>query len=162
MSKVALALKINVSAMDQARLFNGQKGQYLDATVFVDLAQLDQYGNSGMITQDVSKEEKAQGIKGNILGNAKIFWTNNGQMPQQAMQQQAPQGGYQQAPPQQPQYQQTPQQQQAPQQQYQQPQQPQRQPAPHPQQGFNQPQQGNGYPQQQPAQGGSFDDSLPF
>ena len=98
MSKVALALKINVSAMDQARLFNGQKGQYLDATVFVDLAQLDQYGNSGMITQDVSKEEKAQGIKGNILGNAKIFWTDNGQMPQPAMQQQQQ---YNQAPPQQ-------------------------------------------------------------
>tara|TARA_R110002020_G_C16106443_1_gene759138 strand:+ start:563 stop:934 length:372 start_codon:yes stop_codon:yes gene_type:complete len=107
MSKVALALKINVSAMDQARLFNGQKGQYLDATVFVDLAQLDQYGNSGMITQDVSKEEKAQGIKGNILGNAKIFWTDNGQMPQPAMQQQQqynqapPQQQYNQAPPQQ-------------------------------------------------------------
>lgn len=99
MSKVAVALKINVSAMDQARLFNGQKGQYLDATVFIDLAQLDQYGNSGMITQDVSKEEKAQGIKGNILGNAKIFWTDSGQMPQPQMQQnQAPQQQYNQAP----------------------------------------------------------------
>ena len=118
MSKVALALKINVSAMDQARLFNGQKGQYLDATVFVDLAQLDQYGNSGMITQDVSKEEKAQGVKGNILGNAKIFWTDNGQMPQP---QQQNQGGqqYNHAPPQQqaPQNNQQQQYQQAPQQQ---------------------------------------------
>jgi len=122
MAKIALALKINVSAMDQARLFSGQKGQYLDATVFVDLDQLDQYGNSGMITQDVSKEEKAQGVKGNILGNAKIFWTDTGRMPMQqqqggysnqAPQQQAPQQGYQQG------YQQAPQQQ-APQQQYQQ------------------------------------------
>jgi hypothetical protein len=119
MAKIALALKINVSAMDQARLFNGQKGQYLDATVFVDLGQLDQYGNSGMITQDVSKEEKAQGIKGNILGNAKIFWTDTGRMPMQqqqggynnqAPQQQAPN----QAPPQQ-QYQPAPQQNYAPQ-----------------------------------------------
>jgi hypothetical protein len=100
MSKIALALKINVSAMDPARLFNGQKGQYLDCTVFVDLDQLDQYGNSGMITQDVSKEEKQQGIKGNILGNAKIFWTDTGRMPQPQQQgsynnQPPQQGGYQ-------------------------------------------------------------------
>jgi hypothetical protein len=112
MSKVALSLKINVSQIDKARLFVGQKGAYLDATIFVDLSELDQYGNSGMITQDVSKEEKQQGTKGNILGNGKIFWVENGQapqpqgqgfqqqapQPQQQQQQQAPQGGFQQVP----------------------------------------------------------------
>ena len=94
MSKIALSLKINVSAIDQARLFQGAKGQYLDATIFVELDELDQYGNSGMITQDVSKDEKAQGIKGNILGNGKVFWVENGQAPQQGGQQN--QGGFQQ------------------------------------------------------------------
>lgn len=104
MSKVALSLKINVSQIDKARLFSGQKGKYLDCTIFVDLDQLDQYGNSGMITQDVSKEEKQQGVKGNILGNGKVFWKEGGQTPQtqgggfqqQAPQQQAPQqqGGF--------------------------------------------------------------------
>ena len=112
MSKIALSLKINVSQIDKARLFVGQKGAYLDATIFVDLSELDQYGNSGMITQDVSKEEKQQGTKGNILGNGKIFWVENGQtpqpqgqgfqqqapQPQQQQQQQAPQGGFQQVP----------------------------------------------------------------
>jgi hypothetical protein len=112
MGKIALSLKINVSQIDKARLFVGQKGAYLDATIFVDLSELDQYGNSGMITQDVTKEEKQQGIKGNILGNGKIFWVENGQAPQpqgqgfqqqapqqqQQQQQQAHQGGFQQAP----------------------------------------------------------------
>ena len=98
MSKVALSLKINVSQIDKARLFAGQKGKYLDATIFVDLDNLDEYGNSGMITQDVSKEEKQQGVKGNILGNAKIFWSEGVNMPQ-AKQQQAPQQGYQQQAP---------------------------------------------------------------
>ena len=101
MSKIALSLKINVSQIDKARLFAGQKGKYLDATIFVDLSELDQYGNSGMITQDVSKEEKQQGVKGNILGNGKIFWVENGQAPQpqgQSFQQQAPQQQQQQAP----------------------------------------------------------------
>ena len=98
MSKIALSLKINVSQIDKARLFAGQKGKYLDATIFVDLSELDQYGNSGMITQDVSKEEKQQGVKGNILGNGKIFWVENGQAPQPQGQSQ---GSYQQQSPQQ-------------------------------------------------------------
>jgi len=109
MSKIGVSIKLNVLEIDKARLFKGEKGTYLDATVFIDLDQLDQYGNSGMITQDVRKEEKQQGIRGNILGNCKVFWSDNGQAPNQ----QAPQQQYQQ--PQQ-QYQQ-------PQQQYQQPQQ---------------------------------------
>ena len=107
MSKIALSLKIDVSKIDKARLFSGQKGTYLDATIFVELAELDQYGNSGMITQDVTKEEKAQGVKGNILGNGKVFWVENGQAPQPqgqgGYQQQSPQqqGGFQQQPQQQ-------------------------------------------------------------
>ena len=98
MSKIALSLKINVSQIDKARLFAGQKGKYLDATIFVDLSELDQYGNSGMITQDVSKEEKQQGVKGNILGNGKVFWVENGQAPQPQGQSQ---GSYQHQAPQQ-------------------------------------------------------------
>ncbi len=99
--KIGVSLKINVSEIDKMRLFSGQKGKYLDATVFIDLEQLDQYGNSGMITQDVSKDEKAQGVRGNILGNCKLFWTEGGQAPQQQSQagqgfQQAPQQGFQQ------------------------------------------------------------------
>ena len=93
MSKIALALKINLSEIDMARVFQGKKGQYLDATIFVDMAELDQYGNSGMITQDVSKEEKAQKVQGKILGNGKVFWVEGGQAPQQAGQQ--ARGGFQ-------------------------------------------------------------------
>ena len=96
MGKIALSLKIDLAKMDMKRIFNGKNGaQYLDATIFVNMDELDQYGNSGMITQDVSKEEKQQGVKGNILGNGKVFWVENGQAPQQQGQ---AQGGYQQAP----------------------------------------------------------------
>lgn len=77
--KIGISLKIDVSKIDKERLFKGQKGTYLDATAFVDLDQLDQYGNSGMITQDVSKEEKDSGVKGAILGNSKVFWKDSGQ-----------------------------------------------------------------------------------
>lgn len=101
MAKIALSLKINLNDIDMARVFQGKKGQYLDATIFVEMNELDQYGNSGMITQDVSKDEKAQGVKGNILGNGKVFWVENGQAPQQPGQQGAQQSGFQQQTPQQ-------------------------------------------------------------
>ena len=103
MAKIGVSLKINVSQIDKARLFSGQKGKYLDCTVFIDINDLDQYGNNGMITQDVTKDEKASGVKGNILGNCKVFWNEAGQAPQAShggFQQQAPQ---QQAPQQKPQ-----------------------------------------------------------
>jgi hypothetical protein len=98
MSKVAISIKLNMAQIEQARLFQGAKGQYLDATVFIDIDQFDQYGNSGMVTQDVSKEERANGVKGNILGNVAVFWRDDKQVqkpqkvqPQQQPQQPAPQ-----------------------------------------------------------------------
>lgn len=82
MSKVGVSLKVDVTKIDKARLFKGAKGTYLDATVFIDLDELDQYGNNGMITQDVTKEEREQKVLGNILGNCKVFWRDDGQQSQ--------------------------------------------------------------------------------
>lgn len=90
-NKVGVSLKIDVSKIDKERLFKGAKGVYLDATVFIDLDDLDQYGNSGMITQQILKEEKDQGMRGEILGNAKLFWKANGQAPRNDQQSAVPQ-----------------------------------------------------------------------
>ena len=86
--KVGINLKINVTKIEKARLFQGKQGTYLDATVFVDVDEQDKYGNNGMITQDISKEEKQQGVKGAILGNAKVFWRDD--QAQQSAPQQEP------------------------------------------------------------------------
>jgi hypothetical protein len=96
MAKVGVTLKIDVSKIDKSKLFKGQKGTYLDAQVFIDLSELDQYGNSGMITQAVSKGDRQSGQQGAILGNAKVFWSDSGQQQQpqqtqQRAQQQKPQ-----------------------------------------------------------------------
>jgi len=77
MSKLGIKLKIAVNKIDKALLFKGQN-TYLDCTVFVDPDNEDKYGNHGMITQDVSKESREAGEKGPILGNAKIFFRDNG------------------------------------------------------------------------------------
>ena len=95
--KIGVSLKINVSKIDKNRLFQGKNGNvYLDTTAFIDIDNLDQYGNSGMITQDVSKQERDSGVKGAILGNTKVFYNDSKQAPQQAPQQQ---GGFQQQQP---------------------------------------------------------------
>jgi len=79
MSKI-ISLKIDVTKIDKARLFNGAKGTYLDAVLFLN-DEPDQYGNNGMITQSVSKEEREAGTKGAILGNAKVFGGSNSAPP---------------------------------------------------------------------------------
>jgi len=66
-----ISLKIDIDKIDKSKLFKGQKGTYLDAVVFLN-DEKDQYGNNGMITQSVSKEDREKGGKGVILGNAKI------------------------------------------------------------------------------------------
>ena len=96
MSKIGVSFKLDVTKIDKARLFKGAKGTYLDFTGFIDLDNLDQYGNSGFIAQDITKEEKDSGVQGNILGNSKVFWKEGGQAPQ--ANQPAQQQQYNQAP----------------------------------------------------------------
>jgi len=84
--QLGVSLKIDVTKIDKERLFRGQKGTYLDLTVFIDVDKEDEYGNNGMITQSVSKEDREAGVKGAILGNIKVFMKKESQQPQQSTQ----------------------------------------------------------------------------
>ncbi len=75
--KIGVNLKIDVTRIDKTRIFNGDKGKYLDAQVFINLEESDQYGNNGMITQQISEAERKSGVKSPILGNCKIFWRDS-------------------------------------------------------------------------------------
>lgn len=79
--KYGVSLKIDVSKIDKEKLFKGNKGVYLDATVFIEVDEQDQYGNNGMITQSWKDQQKGEG---NILGNAKVFWRDGAQPAQQS------------------------------------------------------------------------------
>ena len=81
MSKIGIKLKIDVSKIDKTQLYKGQKGTYLTVTSFVDLDSKDEYGNNGMVTQEIDKALRDQGQKGAILGNAQVFWSDNAQQP---------------------------------------------------------------------------------
>lgn len=65
-----ISLQIDVTKIDKERIYEGKKGKYLNAVLFLN-EETDQYGNNGFISESVSKEEREKGVKGNILGNAK-------------------------------------------------------------------------------------------
>ncbi len=89
-NKIGVSLSIDVTKIEKARLIAGKKGKYLDATVFIDLGEADQYGNHGFIAQSVSKEEREQGVKGPILGNVKVFYRDDSSQQRPAAAQSAP------------------------------------------------------------------------
>lgn len=64
------SLKIDLSKIDESKIFQGKNGaQYLDIILIP--TPDNAYGNSHMACQSVTKEEKAVGKRGAILGNAK-------------------------------------------------------------------------------------------
>jgi len=72
--KLGISIKVDVTKIDKSRIFEGQKGKYLDLTTFIDTEKEDNYGNHGFISQSVTKQEKDDGVKTQILGNCKIFY----------------------------------------------------------------------------------------
>lgn len=64
-------LRIDVTKIDKTALYKGVKGTYLDITLLDNRDGTDQYGNDGMIVQDIGKERREAGEKGTILGNWK-------------------------------------------------------------------------------------------
>ena len=73
--KVGISIKLDVTKIDKARLFKGEKGTYLDLTTFVELDEKDQYENNGFISQSQTKEERDAGAERTpILGNVRVFY----------------------------------------------------------------------------------------
>ncbi len=61
---------IDVTKIDKTKLYQGKKGKYLNIIL---IERQDDFGNSHMVVQDVTKEERLAGAKGAILGNAKTY-----------------------------------------------------------------------------------------
>ena len=64
-----IVLKIDVMKIDPKLLFQGKNGaKYLDAAL---VDKPNDFGDDGFISQSVSKEDRAKGVKGPIIGNWK-------------------------------------------------------------------------------------------
>ena len=84
--KIGVEVSIDVTKIDKARLFQGQKGKYLTMTTFIDIDNKDQYDNNGFIAHKKNQDEQGNTP---ILGNVKVFWSDGGGT-QPVSQQQAP------------------------------------------------------------------------
>ena len=67
--------KIDVTKIVKDKMFKGAKGTYLDITITTN-REKDQYGNDGIITQDLGKEARAKKERGPILGNVRIVYAD--------------------------------------------------------------------------------------
>lgn len=81
--RIGFNMTIDVTKLDKSRFFKGKKGTYAKLTGFVDTEETSKYGDNGTITQELSKEDRDNGVKLPILGNAKVFW-KDGQSGQQS------------------------------------------------------------------------------
>ena len=90
--KLGISVRIDVTKIEKARLYQGEKGVYLDLTTFIDTNEKDQWGNNGFISQSVEKDEREQGVKTPILGNCKVFYQGEGAQ-QAEVKTPAPSGG---------------------------------------------------------------------
>lgn len=77
--KIGISLRIDVSKIDKSRIYVGKKGKYLDLVSFIDTENTSEYGDNGTISQSTSQQERQDGLKLPIIGNAKIFYTDGGQ-----------------------------------------------------------------------------------
>lgn len=66
-----IKLKIDVTKVDKSALFHGKKGTYLDLILWE--TPNDQYENDYRVVQDLPRERRDAGEKGEILGNGKNF-----------------------------------------------------------------------------------------
>lgn len=66
---MAIKLKIDVSKISKADLYQGKKGIYLDAVLYENRDGQSQFGDDGYIVQGISKEKRDSGERGPIVGN---------------------------------------------------------------------------------------------
>lgn len=71
--------KIDVTLIDKSRFYIGKPSKrdghipkYCSIAI-IELPQADQFGNTHMVVEDVTKQEREAGKKGTILGNGKEF-----------------------------------------------------------------------------------------
>ena len=64
-----IKVTIDVTKINKSKMFVGKKGTYLDVVLIPTPGN--QYGNSHMVVQSISKEDREAGQRGEILGNAK-------------------------------------------------------------------------------------------
>ena len=74
-----ISIKIDVTKIDKAALYKGEKGTYLTLVVWPNRDGEDDYGNYAGVKQDLGKDRRDE--KAPYIGNAKIIKRKNSAPP---------------------------------------------------------------------------------
>jgi len=66
---------INLSKIDKSKIYEGKKGKYYPVTVVIN-NEVGEYGDSGYIMTEQTKDEREAKEAKNYLGNVKVVWTD--------------------------------------------------------------------------------------
>ena len=66
---------IDLTKIDKSKIYEGKKGKYYPVTVVLN-NELGNYGDSGYIQTEQTKEERDAKTAKTYLGNVKVVWTN--------------------------------------------------------------------------------------
>jgi hypothetical protein len=66
---------IDLNKIPKDKIYQGKKGKYLPITITIN-DELGNYGDSGPIIVEQTKEERENKVDKVYLGNVKIVWTN--------------------------------------------------------------------------------------
>lgn len=76
----AINASINLTMIDKSQIVEGKNGKYVNIRL-VNTPD-SQYGYDYMLTQDIPKELREQGLKGPILGNGRAYDCDGGRQAQ--------------------------------------------------------------------------------
>lgn len=70
-----ISANIDLTKIEKAKIYEGKKGKYYPITIVLN-DELGQYGDSGYIQTEQTKDERDAKLPKSYLGNVKVVWTN--------------------------------------------------------------------------------------
>ncbi len=70
-----VSANIDLTKIEKSKIYEGKKGKYYPITIVLN-DELGQYGDSGYIQTEQTKEERDAKAPKSYLGNVKVVWTN--------------------------------------------------------------------------------------
>lgn len=70
-----ISANIDLTKIEKQKIYEGKKGKYYPITIVLN-DELGQFGDSGYIQTEQTKEERDSKAQKSYLGNVKVVWTN--------------------------------------------------------------------------------------
>lgn len=70
-----ISASIDLTKIDKTKIYEGKKGKYYPITIVLN-DEVGQYGDSGYIQTEQTKDERDAKLPKTFLGNCKVVWTN--------------------------------------------------------------------------------------